>query len=408
MKIGLLGFGVVGRGVWNVFSQKKFADLGIEIKRIAVKDLAENPEDVANGLPITDNAYDVLNDEEISLVVECIGGVNLAREFIKYAMEHKKHVVTSNKAVIAACMEELFQVARDNDVSLLFEASVGGGMPLIKPLKQASQTDHFHSIYGIFNGTSNFILTKMSRDGLSFDEALKLAQELGFAEADPTDDIDGMDLARKLSILASTIIGKNLPVSAFSIFGIRNIHIDDMRYVQQFGLNIKLVAQVEEVGEGYRASVEPLIIDNSSMLAQVHDAYNSGFAEGNYLERVAFYGEGAGREATANAVASDILDIVNNDYLAKMDHCNVDFAPIPVEGFDSRYYFRIDTDDENGLNSLFATNGVKADLFDHPHGRYVTEHISAKQANALTQALQDQNISHFRARMQKGSFEHIL
>lgn len=228
MKIGILGLGTVGGGVWDILSTTKFQEYDIKVKAALVRNKSKYISYEEQGLNLTLEPYDILNDPEIDTVVEVMGGIDKPYEYIKYALSQGKHVVTANKAVLAKHMEEFLALAKNHNAALLYEASVGGGIPLIKPLKQNARINNFYEISGILNGTSNFILSKMSKEGLEFADVLKQAQEKGYAEQDPSDDIDGTDMARKISVLSSTIFKKHLPLEQIQINGIRHIEKQDM------------------------------------------------------------------------------------------------------------------------------------------------------------------------------------
>lgn len=317
--IGLFGFGTVGSGVYEIITQEKEAFkkyLGDEIciKKILVKDLNKKrqislPKDL-----LTDNPFEILDDPTIDIIVEAIGGTSPAYSFLKEALTRKKHVVTANKTVVASNFKKLLYLSEENNKAFLFEASVGGGIPIIKPLKQHSNFNEINEIKGILNGTTNFILTQMNDNNLSFNEALTLAQKLGYAESDPTDDIEGHDVARKLSILSTIAFKKEVPVETIPCRGISFIKPFDIEMFKKIHCNVKLIGRAINTDNSILASAEPILIKNSSTLSNVKNAYNLVSLTGNLVGELQFYGEGAGKNPTANSVVCDILDIASGSY----------------------------------------------------------------------------------------------
>jgi homoserine dehydrogenase len=317
--IGLLGFGTVGTGVYDIITKekesfKKYIGEEICIKKILVKDLNKKrqislPKDL-----LTDNPFELLNDPTIDIIVEAIGGLSPADHYLKQALTHKKHVVTANKTVVASNFKELLYLAEENNKAFLFEASVGGGIPIIKPLKQHSTLNQIKEIKGILNGTTNFILTQMNENNLTFNEALTLAQKLGYAESDPTDDIEGYDVARKLSILSTIAFKKEVLVETIPCRGISFIKPFDIEMFKKIHCNVKLIGRAINTADSILASAEPILIKNSSTLSNVKNAYNLVSLTGNIVGELQFYGEGAGKNPTANAMVCDILDIASGSY----------------------------------------------------------------------------------------------
>ena len=337
--------------------------------------------------------YEILNDPEIDTVVEVMGGIDKPYEYIKYALSQGKHVVTANKAVLAKHMEEFLALAKNHNAALLYEASVGGGIPLIKPLKQNARINNFYEISGILNGTSNFILSKMSKEGLEFADVLKQAQEKGYAEQDPSDDIDGTDMARKISVLSSTIFKKHLPLEQIQINGIRHIEKQDMDIAKKAGCDIKLIARSNYVDNNYKAAVEPVILKQNSIFAQVSDAYNIGMAKGDNLSEVSFYGEGAGRYATANAVVSDLLDIYNHEAI---EHLAVDFSSTKVNPILADYYVRLN--DTNKIEELKAKLSAY-NLINLHKGAFIAEKITSSEIKNYADEINVANQNYFIARL---------
>lgn len=321
-KIAILGFGVVGSGVAEVLTQNKAIiesklNNAIEIKYIL--DLRDFPDSPFNDKVVHDFNV-ILSDEEISIVVEAMGGSHPAYDFSKAALLAGKNVVTSNKEVVATFGTELLEIARENGVRYLFEASVGGGIPIIRPINNDLVANKITSIDGILNGTTNYILTQMNENGTSFEEALKDAQAKGYAEADPTADVEGIDAARKIVILSSLAFGKRVPVESVHTEGITQIKPEDFDIAKKLGYTIKLIAHAELINGKIYASVCPRFVPFSNPLAHISDVYNGILVGANMLDKVLFYGKGAGKLPTASAVVADIMDIVE-----KMDTNN---API--------------------------------------------------------------------------------
>lgn len=338
MKIGLLGFGTVGQGVYEILQSQEMKQKNIQIQSILVREIQKYQDRYGKQLPFVTDPDKILLDDDIDVIVEVLGGIEEPFTYIRTALEKKKSVVTANKAVLAAHMKELITLAEQQGVSLLYEASVGGGIPLIRTLAESSKVVRYHEVAGILNGTSNFILTRMAQQGLDFDEALKLAQEAGFAEADPTDDIDGPDVARKISVLATTIFGKHLPVESISMTGIRHITKADMAWAEDKGGVIKLVGRAKWTGEGYQAEVSPEFIPVDSMMATVNDEYNIAIAQGNFLQQICLCGEGAGKYSTASAVVGDLVKIYESAGQRTYYKDKIDFTPVSVEVIPSNYY----------------------------------------------------------------------
>lgn len=328
-KIAILGFGVVGSGVAEVLTEnkdiieKKLGD-SIEIKYIL--DLRDFPDSPFADKVIHD--FDIiLNDTEISIVAEMMGGSHPAYDFSKAALLAGKNVVTSNKEVVASFGTELLQIAKENNVRYLFEASVGGGIPIIRPLNNDLVSNKITSIDGILNGTTNYILTQMNENGTSFSDALKDAQAKGYAEADPTADVEGLDAARKIVILSSLSFGKSISPDRISCKGITDITAEDFEIAKALGFTIKLIGHAEQLDGKIYASVAPRFVPLSNPLAHISDVYNGILVGANMLDKVLFYGKGAGKLPTASAVVADIMDIaekMTNDQLPVISWTNAE------------------------------------------------------------------------------------
>lgn len=312
MKVAIMGYGTVGSGVVEVIEShsnsipKKTGGEALEVSRIL--DLRDFPDDVHKDL-FTKDFNDILHDDEIKIVAETMGGVNPAFDFTMKLLKAGKSVVTSNKELVAQKGLELLRAAEESGVNYLFEASVGGGIPIIRPLTQCLAANNIEGIAGILNGTTNFILTMMIEKGMEFSEALKLAQENGYAEKDPTADVEGHDACRKVCILASLAFGKHVYPSQVETEGISNISLEDVSYINSANGVIKLLGQIKYIDENNIAAfVSPAVVYNGSQLASVKDVFNAVLVRGDAVGDVCFYGAGAGKLPTASAVVADVID----------------------------------------------------------------------------------------------------
>jgi len=360
MKIGIVGLGTVGEGVLKVLTNEKESIFEKSRADIEVKyacDLNINRDfsfDFDKSI-LTNDYKKILNDPEIKIVVELIGGETVAKQIIIEAFEAKKSVVTANKALIAKYGVELFQRAKKNGVSFLFEAAVGGGIPIVTPLMESLVANTVTEIRGIMNGTSNYILTKMKEDNLSFDEALKIASEKGYAEADPTYDVDGIDAGHKINILASLAYGGSIKFKDMQLSGIREISTVDIFSANQLNSTIKLIASSKLLSDtSAQISVEPTLIPNSEILAKVDDVYNAIETTGSYTDKTLFYGKGAGMDPTASAVVADIVKIVTRNHIESDYFFNSTkvFEIVDSNTVKDSYYIRV-SDDFDIENSPF-------------------------------------------------------
>lgn len=309
MRIAILGFGTVGSGVYEIAKTLK----NIEVKKVLEKDL--NKINIA-----TDNYDEIINDKEIELVVECMGGLHPAYEFIMQALKSKKSVVSANKAVIAKYLDEFLQAAKENNVEFRFEASVGGGIPCLAGIQKVRRVENIDKFYGIFNGTSNFILDNMYRFENEFFTTLKTAQELGYAEADPSADIDGYDVTNKV-IISAALAYDGFIKNEFPCFTMRNITKEDILYFKKNGLIAKYIGEATTVGNEYEASVMLNLFPTNALEGNVLSNYNIVTVQSHTMGELKFYGQGAGKLPTANAIIQDILDI----------QANISFNPISIE-----------------------------------------------------------------------------
>ncbi len=360
-KIAILGFGTVGSGVLEVLNANsenvnRRAGQEISVKYICdIRDFSSHP----NANLFVNNIDIVLNDEEVELVVETIGGINPAYLFVKQSLKSGRHVVTSNKELVAKHGAELLKIANENEVCFLFEASVGGGMPLITPLYQCLAANVVSEVMGIVNGTTNFMLTKMLNKNLTFDQALKTAQDLGYAETiDPSADIDGFDAQRKIAILASIISGTQIFTQNINTKGISDISLQDMLVTKKAGYAIRLIAWAKRQNNGQiSCGVEPCVLKNSHRLALVEDVYNAVLIKADMLGDVLFYGKGAGKLPTASAVVADVIDALKNGNDIHTSLFWNESTPLLEEYKDEdeyEFYLRANCEDESALKDIFG------------------------------------------------------
>ena len=366
-KIALLGMGTVGGGVYEIIErQKEEMPFKIGAALEVVKVLVRNKAKYADRIPaekLTDVWEDVIGDDSIDIVVEVMGGIEPARTYIKAALEKGKHVVTANKDLMAMHGHELLELAGEYHCDLLFEAAVAGGIPIIRPLKQCLAGNNITEIMGIINGKTNFILTKMKEDGMDFGEALQLATDLGYAEADPTADIEGYDAGRKLAIMASIAFHTSVTFDDVFTEGITKITAKDMRYAKEMGCSIKLLGIAKNTETGIEVKVHPTMIPENHPLAAVNDSFNAVFVHGDAVDDAMFYGRGAGALPTGSAVVGDIMDVARN----MLFHCNGRigcscYKNLPIKQIGdttSRYYIRMRLEDRAG--TLAAMAGVFAE-----------------------------------------------
>lgn len=313
-KVAIMGYGTVGSGLIELIDANREKQKNdIEITSILVKDINENKESAHVDILTEDVEKFFSADSDI--IVELIGGLSPAYDYVKRALKLKKHVVTANKDLIATYGKELFKIANENNVSLKFEAAVGGGIPIIKPILETLCGNEINSIKAILNGTTNFILTKMSKEKISYNEALKEAQDLGFAEANPESDVMGYDAARKLAILSTLAFHKRVDWEKINIEGISKIDEDDIKYANKYGCKIKLIAEAFKESNGIYATVKPIMIDNNNLLANIDNEVNIVVLNGDEIGELSFIGKGAGKLPTGSAVYGDICDIINNRHV---------------------------------------------------------------------------------------------
>ncbi|GAB4223576.1 MAG: homoserine dehydrogenase [Gammaproteobacteria bacterium] len=359
IKLGILGLGTVGTGTLNVLQRNYQAicqQVGAElvIKRIAVRDLTKaracNTADIA----LTDDPLQVVNDPEINIIVELMGGTQLARECVLAAIAQGKHVVTANKALIALHGNEVMAQALKQQVMLAFEAAVAGGIPIIKTMRESLAANQITQIRAILNGTSNYILTEMAEQQREFPQALQQAQALGYAEADPSLDVDGIDVAHKLMILASIAFAIPMHCDALHVEGIRHITQRDIQYAEQLGLAIKHMGIAERYAEGVRLRVHPCLVPRHNLLAHVRGVNNAVMVQGDAVGETLYYGAGAGSEPTASAVLADIIAVaqaLRHNHIDPNLHYQVDqsLPLLAMQGLRTGYYLRLMVHDQAGV-----------------------------------------------------------
>lgn len=377
----------------------------IEIKTVLVRNL-NKPRPQLKNVKLTDKFEDILNDDEIQIVVELMGGLHPAKEYMLRAMEAGKHVVTANKDVVAQFGKEMFAMSEAHDVDFLFEASVGGGIPIITPLKQSLTANRITEIMGIVNGTTNYMLTKMTEDGSDYDEVLKEAQAKGYAEANPSADVDGLDAARKAAILASLAFNTRVHLDDVSVEGITKIRPADIEYAKNLGYVVKLLAIGHDYDEdGVNVRVHPVFLPKTHPLASVNGVYNAIFIRGNAIGEAMFYGPGAGSLPTASAVVSDIIDTARDILMHTFGRVRCtcfEHKPIcPIEKTSSAYYVRLLVDDKPGVLAYVATafgnagvslNSViqtERDVPEHAEIVAITHFVEHAKIEAAVKALKE-------------------
>jgi homoserine dehydrogenase len=364
VKIALLGLGNVGSGVWKIFNTNKNevsrrSGCEVEIAKVLVRDkFKQRKVDVPPDM-LTTNPDDIFKDESIKIVAELIGGIDPAKEYILRAMRSKKHVVTANKMLLATSGEELFKTAEEEDVYFYYEASVGGGIPIIREINESLTANKIMEIVGILNGTTNYILSKMSKEHMDFKAALDEAKEKGYAEADPTSDIEGYDPVYKLAIIASLSFGAKITVDDIYREGITKITPLDIKYACKFGYTIKLLSIGKVCPDGIELRVHPTMIPKAHPLSNVNDSFNAIYINGNAVGELMLYGKGAGDLPTGSAVVSDIISILRNNgsqYICTSLKNHMPHKKIkPLKENISQYYIRLSVIDMPGVLGEIST-----------------------------------------------------
>ena len=370
LKVGMLGCGVVGSQIARLLVENKSdltsrAGANLELVKVAVKNINTKREGISSNL-LTDDAKSVVNDPEIDLIIEVIGGISPAKELILAAIKNGKSVVTANKALLAQAGAELYAAADNANVDLYYEAAVAGAIPILRPLRESLVGDQVHRIMGIVNGTTNYILTKMDESGTAFDEALKQAQQLGFAEADPTADIEAIDAASKAAILAGLAFHSRVSDSDVYREGITKITANDVKVAKAMDMVIKLLAIAELTPEGeISVRVHPALISRNHPLASVRESFNAVFVEAKSAGQLMFYGKGAGGEPTASAILGDLVAVARHKVSGGIGPKESDYADLKIAKIGqtkTRYLIRLNVADKPGVLEsvahVFASHGV--------------------------------------------------
>jgi homoserine dehydrogenase len=363
INVGLLGIGTVGGGTFTVLKRNaeeiaRRAGRPIQVSIVADKNTELARQVTGGTCKITDDAFDVVNDPDVDIVAEMIGGCGVAKELVLKAIENGKHVVTANKALLAAHGNEIFAAAQKKGVMVAFEAAVAGGIPIIKALREGLTANRIEWIAGIINGTTNFILSEMRDKGLSFETVLKEAQRLGYAEADPTFDVEGVDAAHKLTIMSAIAFGNSMRFDKAHIEGISKLDAADIRYAEQLGYRIKLLGITKRMPEGVELRVHPTLIPAKRLIANVEGAMNAVLVKGDAVGPTLYYGKGAGAEPTASSVIADLVDITRMHtadpehrvpHLAFQPDAMVDLPILPLSEIVTSYYLRLRVEDKPGV-----------------------------------------------------------
>lgn len=371
ISVGLLGLGTVGSGVVQIIEKhqdKLMHQIGcsVAIKKVLVKDINKVRSVHVGPELLTTDPYDVIDDPEIDVLIEVMGGIEESRDYIVRALQNKKHIVTANKDLMAVHGSELLETASRSKCDLFYEASVAGGIPILRSLVEGLASDRIKKLMGIVNGTTNYILTKMTKEGLAYEEVLKEAQALGYAEADPTSDVSGLDAARKMAILSTLGYSMNVDLDDVAIRGIEDVKDDDIQYAKQLGYTMKLIGIADRSGDKIEVSVQPTLLPDSHPLASVNDEFNAVYVYGEAVGETMFYGPGAGQLPTATAVVSDLVEVVKNMRLG----VNGSSAVAPQfekkmkkeEEVFAKYFIRLHVADETGvlatITQHFSDKGV--------------------------------------------------
>jgi len=363
INVGLLGIGTVGSGTWTVLTRNaeeitRRAGHPIRITAVADRNTERARTIVGDAARVTADAFELVRDPDIDIIVELIGGYGIARELVLAAIENGKHVVTANKALLAVHGKEIFAAAQAKGVTVAFEAAVAGGIPIIKALREGLSANRIQWVAGIINGTTNFILTEMRDKGLSFADVLKEAQALGYAEADPTFDIEGIDAAHKITIMSAIAFGIPVQFDKAYIEGITKLDAVDIKYAERLGYRIKLLGIARRREQGVELRVHPTLIPTRRLIANVEGAMNAVLVQGDAVGATLYYGKGAGAEPTASAVIADLVDVarmhsapVENrvPHLAFQADQLVDLPILPIEEVQSAYYLRMRVEDKTGV-----------------------------------------------------------
>ncbi|MDP3873012.1 MAG: homoserine dehydrogenase [Methyloversatilis sp.] len=363
INVGLLGIGTVGGGTWTVLTRNqeeitRRAGRPIQITAVADRDTARAQQLTDGKVKVTGDAFEVVRDPDIDIVVELIGGYTIAKELVLEAIAHGKHVVTANKALLATHGQEIFAAAQAKGVMVAFEAAVAGGIPIIKAVREGLTANRIEWVAGIINGTTNYILSEMRDKGLTFADALADAQRLGYAEADPTFDIEGVDAAHKITLLSSIAFGIPVQFERAHIEGITKLTADDIRYAEELGYRIKLLGITKRKADGFELRVHPTLIPSKRLIANVEGVMNAVLVKGDAVGATLYYGRGAGAEPTASSVIADLVDVTRlhtADPEHRVPHLAFradqlsDIPILPISEVESAYYLRLRVQDRPGV-----------------------------------------------------------
>lgn len=374
LNVGILGLGTVGGGTYQVLTRNaaeisRRTGVAINVVQVADKNLAQAKAIVSENTSVTDDAFLVVNNPEVDVVVELIGSYTLSKELVLKAIANKKHVVTANKALIAVHGNEIFSAAKANNVIVAFEAAVAGGIPIIKALREGLGANRIEWVAGIINGTTNFILTEMREKGLNFADVLGEAQRLGYAEADPTFDVEGIDAAHKLAIMSAIAFGMPMKFEQIYTEGITKLQQVDIKYAEELGYRVKLLGITKRTDKGVELRVHPTLIPEKRLVANVNGAMNAVVVKGDAVGPTLYYGAGAGAEPTASSVVADLMDVARLidatsfqrvPYLAFQPEHVQDLPILPIDEVESAYYLRLRATDKPGV--LATVTKILGDL----------------------------------------------
>ncbi|AGY81363.1 MULTISPECIES: homoserine dehydrogenase [Carnobacterium] len=411
LRIGILGFGTVGSGVLRILKNhepklNQVTGTTLKVKKVLVRDLKKQRGSIADGVELTMDADEIINDPEIDIVVEVMGSIDQAKEYIKKALTAGKHVVTANKDLIALHGNELVALAKEYNCDLYYEASVAGGIPILRTIVDSLASDEIQKVFGIVNGTTNFILSQMTNEGKSYSEALKEAQELGFAESDPTNDVDGIDAARKMVILTRLAFGMNVELDQIETKGIRDLQQEDIKMAERLGYKIKLIGSAIQSESRISVDVGPILVPVNHPLASVQNENNAVFVVGAAVGETMYYGPGAGELPTANSVVSDVITVAKNIRLGTSGNVFGSYQHETNLAEDTKvfnkYYISIEMQDKTGqflaLTKLFSQFDIGFDqIIQQPLSSdmakvvIVTHKITKAQQKELINAFKDTN-----------------
>ena len=411
LQIGILGFGTVGSGVLRILKHhepkvNQMTGVSLKVKKVLVRDILKNRGTIADGIELTLDADEIVNDPEIDIIVEVMGSIDQAKKYIEKALIAGKHVVTANKDLMALHGNELVALAKENRCDLYYEASVAGGIPILRTIVDSLASDEIQKVFGIVNGTTNFILSKMTNEGKSYDQALKEAQELGFAESDPTNDVDGIDAARKMVILTRLAFGMNVEVDQIETKGIRDLQQEDIEIADKLGYKIKLIGSAIQIKNKVSVDVGPILVPINHPLASVQNENNAIFVVGAAVGETMYYGPGAGELPTANSVVSDVITVAKNIRLGTSGNVFSSYQHETKLASDTevnnKYYIAIEMQDKTGqflaLTKLFSQFDIGFDqIIQQPLSSdmakvvIVTHKINKAQQKEMVSALKEVN-----------------